>query len=478
MTTNPQLHLSEEAILLLSTGEVRPSGDREIFRHLEGCSLCQRRLQDGFAFRAGLGQAIAPGTIAGYRQQPWRRHRIALTGTLAAALTIAILWFTAPAKLNADAVLTRAVRAELSAPPAQRLMRMDSGGTSCQWRGDLETAAGCTGSHARLRAVHWDAENPLSASAFRQWHGRLRNKLDRLERNGDEIRLSTEAQADPIRLAAVTLDASSYRVVKLRLEPRSEKAIEIMEQKEAPALSEITPPAPNMPSTQPPSPETGTPSPAAMAEVEGWNALGGARLLDGWSAVVTRNTGGVQIALLGGTPEARHHLEEALGAVRGPRPDIVDADAAAGLRLLPAQRDASTGKPPLGEEWLKQSYSGDADQLTNRVLSLSRRVLGYSSMRELLNGRKRALADCGCANSLGSWIAGAREAERSTLAELTGMLSPLLGRPADHPPDLGSHEVRELDTALLHVFSGAAERPLEEELGRIRQLLGITVSSQ
>jgi hypothetical protein len=51
-------HLSEEAILLLTAGDVTPESNGDIARHLESCAECRMRLEESFAFRGELRLAL------------------------------------------------------------------------------------------------------------------------------------------------------------------------------------------------------------------------------------------------------------------------------------------------------------------------------------------------------------------------------------------------------------------------------------
>jgi hypothetical protein len=217
-------------------------------------------------------------------------------------------------------------------------------------------------------------------------------------------------------------------------------------------------------------------SAADRAEVRAWIVLAQAELLDGWSSALSRSGNRIQVFASVASPERKQFVSEQLSRLNGVVP-IVSELGSHSFRLdqLAPRRETPSSLPPLGEHWIRQTYRGDIDLLTNQVLQSSQKVLGYSVIRGLLLSRRMALKDCGCTAALEPLLHSTTMHLEESTQNLSTVVAPLLGEPVAPPPLLEPARARQLDAAILHVFSSASANSssLDAEQSTIRRILAL-----
>src|SRR5262249_41037915 len=129
--------------------------------------------------------------------------------------------------------------------------------------------------------------------------------------------------------------------------------------------------------------------------------------------------------------------------------------------------------PRLGEKWLHDNFPGDSDAVTNRVLARSQELLGYASVQTALLERKDALASCSCSVRLQPLVDQAGWRAQAAFVSLRRELESQLGPIQSEALVLTRDTARDLDNALLHIFSSAPSDAgsLNSELATVRRIL-------
>jgi len=271
--SNFEPHPEEAALLRLVDGELAPAEARAIEEHLAGCALCREELEELRATLAECGvyreQVLAallppppepwPDLAPQFAQidrslgrpervpmqspaAPWWRLRPALGWALAAALLLAVAGlyeFRETPSVEAASLLHKAEIAAAKRPstaPRRVLIRTRTSQMTrvvgAPFRLPKEPAAPAL--QALFAKAHWDWNDPLSAQAFADWRGPLKDKADSVETTADAYQIRTTTPEGDLAAASLTLRATDLEPIEARLEFRDQDWVELTEAAEAP----------------------------------------------------------------------------------------------------------------------------------------------------------------------------------------------------------------------------------------------------
>jgi hypothetical protein len=200
------------------------------------------------AARLRSAGADAVSGSAGVRRRVPRAVWLALP--VAAAALAAVVFLAVPARLTANVVFDRAIRAEAaegSAVSRQRVLVR---------RGGRLLAV----DDVVLRQAHIEPSRPLSADSFRAWHDSLISKTDAVTTVDNEIRVETTTREGLIALARLEVTRFDYRPRAKHVELRDGITIDVEAvAAETPAPDEAEPAA----AVRAAPPEAGTASTTA-----------------------------------------------------------------------------------------------------------------------------------------------------------------------------------------------------------------------
>lgn len=479
-------HLTDDAILLLTTGELNPQATAQAEEHLQDCSDCQHKLEDASGLRLQIREALRRRNESVFRRrlEATRKPRsivgIASALASAAAIIVAIIvWASLPGKVEAKEILDRAVMAETRRSTSARFLRVRAGATSCTV-GLIQAAQAsepCVHLQGTLQNIPWDWQNPLSAGAFRRWRNGLSKKQDTVRKTESSVVVTTVSGEGPIHSAEITLASTDYRATQLRLS--SDPPVEISEETVKAPPEELAATGVSRPATNDglvsPAPKLPVDNPADVAEVNSWVALGRLNLLDGWKATVQRE--GQHVAVVATVDSnKRDELLQALSVLRADTTEVsLLGSPDSPMERFAPHRESFGATPPLGKAWMRQVLPAGTDftSLNNRVLTASQHILGFATIRDTLLARQAALQGCTCAGRLEPVIENARQELSASTDQLVVTLQPLFEASPDSPPLLSIDDAHRLDAALMHIFASGPSEPgtLEEALAEIETLL-------
>jgi hypothetical protein len=486
-------HLSEDALLLLASGNCPQEQRQPATSHLQTCDRCRQEYGQTRRILGAVEEASERGLVALSRVPQWigsSRNRqksrfpwapvIAIVGVSLTVIFILLVPGTIPAA-SATELLDRAVASEqrFGSPQAYTVI---AGGTRCSHTsGAFESLpAGssrqCAKIRDSMRGTPWGATNPLTASAFRSWRASLLSRKDTVRRLAAVWTLETSTSSGPVRDARLTLRRDTYRPVGLYLHFSDEDEVTIEEDSgsitDNQAILKIPPPQRQA------AVAARIQDPADAEEVEAWQILHNLRGDTGWEATVNRHgsTVTVEAEVLSGS-----RVQEFRDAYQA-LPKIVlnlhqYGDAGAAPSFLPPRGSEPGGAPPLADDWL-QAHFPDPDQrsrFVNSAVDLSKAILGRAYLLDKLEARRRALSDCSCAQSMDALIEDQRTKLRAAEQSLTTSLEPLIGTPHRiQPPKISVAQAEGLDgaiTKLLFTTSAEDSATLDEEEHRLSKLL-------
>jgi len=258
-------HPSDQTLAFLWSEDFPAAATESILAHLESCAGCEQRLA---AMDSSIEQyrrvvklvdsrlpapprawadiwtemervdrpvrAVAIQTATANRRRPiW-------IGAIAAAIVLGfLLWPRADSVAHAETLL---IRAKAS---ADRVHSRKRSHLRVVTRQTVIVRPAVLGSdvpgHDSLRAdfqtARYDWNDPLSAAAFREWRGQLRNKADHVTESSEpaQVRLETTSTDSALRDATIVFDRPDLTPVSLRLVFDGGGWVEITAIPEAPA---------------------------------------------------------------------------------------------------------------------------------------------------------------------------------------------------------------------------------------------------
>jgi hypothetical protein len=484
--TITERHLSDEAILLLTTGELR---EAEVANaHLAGCVGCRQRLERQLRLRRQLGvvfksQQLFSTIHAPERVMNSRAFRVAIsTATIVSVLAV---WLGSRNQLNAAEVLDRAVRAEVQVRRRSggNRVRLQAVRSACSVQlGAFEPARReCAAVKSAIAAVKWTWDDPLSARAFKTWRDTLSKPKDRVERASDAIRITTSTSAGPLRTARLTMASGNYQPQALELEIANVDTIRITELPEVPPAAIAETPLREQPAVASPhSPAVAVPhdDPLDTAEVAAWEFMERAGLLSAWRGSVRRTASTVEILALVESAENRSALLEQLPKAAGLKPLIFafGEDISEDLRFSP-DREHSSGLPALGAKWVGERLPAgrSVSAFNNEVADRSRQVLGLATTRQRILDAQSRVAGCSCAGRLHEVAERTEQALLGKEDALATALLPIFRDRTRPPALLSEEEARALDARLIWILFSSSPNAgnLADELGGVGVVLGL-----
>ena len=267
-------HPDEGLLLRYIDGELPGRKSRQVRRHLEACWQCRgsvEELQSTVAECVRYRKQIQPYVPAPpnpwpdlsrgfaridaeFEREPfWKRYltfpvvrQAALGAAVLALLAAVIFQFQQAPRVQAAELLKRAVAAETVRPMAARAVRIHTAsfeftrtvGTRPAGEAPMPAAVGSLFAEAR-----YNAEDPLSARSYRDWHDSLAGErddpvstvADPLSPAESCYRIHTVAAAGEVADATLLLATGDLRPVEGRLEFRDRNWIEFTEIMEPPA---------------------------------------------------------------------------------------------------------------------------------------------------------------------------------------------------------------------------------------------------
>jgi anti-sigma factor RsiW len=374
-------HPEDGLLLRYIDGELPAWKSRQVRRHLEACWQCRESVEElqgtvaeCVRYRKQI-QAYVPAPPqpwmdlsrefaridASLRSEPfWKRclgfpvlRQAALGAAVLALLWAVVYQFRKPPAVEAAVLLKRAVAAETLRPAALRAVRIHTAsfeftravGTRAVAQAPMPASVRSLFAEAR-----YDAEDPLSARSFRDWHDSQAGvRDDPVSTVADPqspvescYRIHTVAAAGEVADATLLLSTGDLRPVEGRLEFRDREWIEFTEIMEPPAgggtntaervEGPVRPVVPSRPAAVVPGA-----SASISDQLEVLSALHqiGADLGD--PVEVTLSGGKVLVGGVGVSPQVQRRIHEDLDSkpnvsVQFSEPQALSADRAAGTR--------------------------------------------------------------------------------------------------------------------------------------------------
>lgn len=481
-------HLTEEALILLTTGDCSEEFRQEATGHLQSCPRCRHDCEQVRRIFGAMEQASESGLLSvppEHRRRslfdwkksafPWVPIGSILGSSL--LLILAVLGPFTARTASASELLDRAVLNErhFGTPHAFDIAvngvkcgRSKSGSEILL----LESAAACERVSASIKGTPWGIGDPLAASTFRAWHASLANHHDTVTKLPALWTIDTSTSGGTVRNARITLRTDTYHPVKLDLHFNDEEDVTIEEDDQPFADAPLT-----AVQTRPQAHQIQTSSPADLLEIEAWQLLHNLNGDTGWEATVAHRGESVVVEAEGLSTARIQEYKTAFA----PYPKIeLDAreygDLNAISDFLPRRANEPGGAPPLAEKWLEENFpdSGERSLFVNSTVKLSKAILGRAYVLEELKKRRAALSSCSCARALDSII----EAQKTDLlAErelLRSSLGPVLGSAQQTAPrNITIAAAQRLDVGLVRLFFTApmsGTTTLDDEENVVRKL--------
>lgn len=482
-------HLTEEALILLTTGDCSEEFRREANDHLQSCSRCRYDCEEVRMILGAMEQASERGLLSAppeHRRQsffnwksafPW----VPIGSILGSSLLIifAILGPFTARSASASELLDRAVLNErhFGTPHAFDIAvngvkcgRSKSGSEILL----LESAAACERISSSIKETPWGIGNPLAASTFRDWHASLANHHDTVTKLPALWTINTSTSGGTVRNARLTLRKDTYHPVKLELLFNDEDDVTIEEDDQPFADAPLTAAV----QTRPQVHQIYTSSPADLLEIEAWRLLHNLNGDTGWEATVARRGDSVVVEAEVLTLAREQEYKTAFAPYPKIQLDVREyGDANTASNFLPQRTSETGGAPPLAEKWLEENFpdSGERSQFVNSTVKLSKAILGQSYVLEELEKRRVALSSCSCGHALDSLIETTKMDLLAERESLRSSLDPVLeAQQQTAPRSITIAAAQRLDVGLVRLFftapmSGATT--LDDEENVVRKLL-------
>ncbi len=267
-------HPSDDILASLWSEDLPAAASESILTHLDSCAECERRLANIDAsieqysrivklidrrlpdpprpwanLRAEMERLDLPARPVSMRPGRARHCRPIWISAIAATIVLGLLiWPRGGSVVRAETLLVRAQASAGRAHPSNKTrLRVATGEASFVRPAVL---AGDAAANEPLRSqfltARYDWNNPLSAEAFRDWRGQLREKTDRLSESGDPVcyRLETATKTNTLRDASIVFQGSDLTPVSLRMEFEGGGWVEITAIPEGPASAPVLDHAP------------------------------------------------------------------------------------------------------------------------------------------------------------------------------------------------------------------------------------------
>jgi hypothetical protein len=483
-------HLTEEALILLTTGDCSEEFRREATGHLQSCPRCRHDCEQVSMIFGAMEQASERGLLSlpsEHRRQSlynWKKSAfpwVPIGSILGSSLLLifAVLGPFTARSASASELLDRAVLNErhFGTPHAFEIVvngvkcgRSKSGSEILL----LESATACERVSTSIKETPWGIGNPLAASTFRDWHASLADHHDTVTKLPALWTINTSTSGGAVRDARLTLRKGTYHPVKLDLHFEDDEDVTIEEDDQPFSDAPLTAVVQTRPQTQ----QIQTSSPADLLEIEAWQLLHNLNGDTGWEATVARRGDFVVVEAEVLTLAREQEYKTAFA----PYPKIElnvrkYADVNTASNFLPQRTNEAGGAPPLAEKWLEENFpdSGERSQFVNSTVRLSKAILGQTYILEELEKRRAALSSCSCAHTLDSLI---ETTKTDLLAErelLRSSLDPVLGTSQQTASrSITIAAAQRLDVGLVRLFftapmSGATT--LDDEENVVRKLL-------
>lgn len=272
-------HISEDNLIALLDGELPTAVSRKLNRHLERCWDCRARyeqMQAGIVYVVSYRKHIAasfmpppPGgrdrflvkleealgkpkiSWGSYFRPTFLKQMNPALATIAvvvvATLLVFLIWDRNATSVSAGELLQRAAVWDLRPSPesragvvfqkvqihtkkttVERTLYRDVAGHKKPRRPDQDGANAEINRMLELAGI--DAQQPLSAGSYRDWHDRLANKADGVQRPSRNIlTLSTATDSGEVKEASLSVRSTDFHPVARRAVLRDSEEIEIAE---------------------------------------------------------------------------------------------------------------------------------------------------------------------------------------------------------------------------------------------------------
>ncbi len=479
-------HLTEEALLEV-IAERLPDADRCLAeQHLESCEECSGRLQRlRFAHavferlaEVGLNEAAGRGLAPLAKPAP-RPHLVwgSAAAAVAACVLGGVLFVHTMPEARASELLSNAIAHE---QPQGYGVRIQVGERVCMSASPgkkmvVSRANGCDHALQRISATVWGKGNPLSVRTYASWRSSLKHHKDTVEKKGSQWQIETATDEDAVHLASLEMRATDYHATRLTLDFADDEVVSITESAmplQGVALDEV---ARN--ESQPLEQQAAGLSDGL--EVNAWAALHRLNADTGWEATVLRNGSQVRVKALVDGEARRQELARGLSAYPGLALDIHSSASSSGYEdaVYPRRSKPSGDAPGLAESWLETRFT-DTDtrmEFSNKVLNLSRHILGRAFFADHLRSRRAAMTEDAYTREMSELLQAEQQELEKMQQELAMTLEPLMGeQPAMHARALSFAEARHLDTVLEDLLlgsSGADEQRMQQRITELRRLL-------
>ncbi len=482
-------HLTEEAFILLATGDCCDDFRREAASHLQSCARCQYESQQVYKIFGAIEQASEHGLLCLPRERStkslfnWKKSAfpwVPVGSILGASVVVifAILGpFTAPSA-SASELLNRAVinERQFGAPGGFDIV---ANGVRCGHGGSaektlVEDSPTCQQVKISLNETPWAAGNPLAATTFRAWHASLANYRDTVTKLPALWTIDTSTSSGAIRNARLTLRKDTYQSVRLDLLFEDAENVTIEEDDQPIANAPLTAIA----QTRPRAPAIQASSSVDLLEVQGWQILHNLNGDTGWEATVTRRGDSVIVRAEVPTPARKQEFEMAFASYPRIVLNVYEyGDSNAVPDFLPRRVNEPDGAPPLAKKWLDERFPdpGERSQFVNSTVKLSKEILGRVYVLEELEKRRTALANCSCAHALDSLIEAEKTDLRAAQESLRSSLEPVVGAPQHaSAKEITVAGAQRLDVGIVRLFFTAplsGDVTLDGEESAVRKLL-------
>ncbi len=487
-------HLTEEAALLMQSGELDAPDQVRLEEHLRRCAACRELYEQVTADLETAQAAIFSRSCVSLRQgldsrpanPPGGSRRIVGLASMAAcAGGLLFLFSSFTERLSANELIERAIREQSKAGPSS-IISVRSAGVDCsavfQGRPMAVTqSTACSSLKHKLETAHWNVNDPLSASSFRAWRSTLKRRTDQVVRRAGDLVLRTSTEEGTVHVATLAVLAETYHPISLRLEMEGAEPVEI-EESAAPVLMTKTAAASEpdpmghveSPTGAQPAPvPVGAPDPLDGSGVEVWTRLHRLHADIGFETVVTRTPDGIEIfGLVADEPRAEQ-IRAALQNISHVRVVVKTyASFAPGDDARFPVGEIGNSLPPLASEWLKEHFPGTDGRRTfvDAAGSNIRTLVGLSATLEQI----RPFVPLAKDSRLLDVQTDIENSGRNALVALRESLADYMSACGGSLPAITSERARAIDSAFTRLMIAARDASNTEsaETERLRSALG------
>ncbi len=472
-----QEHPSSADLLLWQSGELSSERTEEVRLHLQGCEECQHEIAELESIYDGV--ATVDDRTAQYRVRDaleerhlhfWKRLQFrprwtAATASIVIAALLLVTFTEYTPSARAEALLSRAVKEEVTGQEHAHLLKIQSSGVNCNVvvRHAVAVVSAsnsdqslCGRLTTNLHNAGWNWNDLLSARSFKQWREGLKEKKDAVRKLSDATEVTTTTIHGPLRRATLRVRSIDYQAVQARFvfasgAEEEQPEFEVTESEDVPQeISKSDPaPAPVMPEpkTLPPPLPVIDPMDATEADVR----LALHRLGADKSVLLAVNRGPDTIHVTGVVPD-KAQADSIIGSLSSLSHVETHVAAEGEGGLSSSWRSFQGDAPPLAYDKLNTLYSESPQarqRFINHVDDITQRLLAEARTRDSLLVLANRLLSQSEAEQLKLTLADTESSMAADLGSLAFALQPVL-EPASNPLTPGARGLTSVQAIRLY----------------------------